>query len=306
MRQYRGSKAMKAEPEQVMTNSDLGAFSDAIATIAEDASVHTASFTTGHGRTATAFHWADGFYVAAEEAIEPDEEQRLILGGGEVVTAELAGRDPSTGIALLKADVGQGAAFVKAAPVRPGNMIVATGRDGGSSLAVLGTVGEVGPEWRSLRGGTIDRRINLAIMAGSRFEGGPVLDATGGLVGMLLFGPRRRALVIPYETIERTVSILKSRGYVMRGYLGAGLHPVREGSLQGAIVVGLDDEGPAKAAGLVLGDIVTGWNGEPVRGPRELIRKLGPDSAGATVTLAIVRGGEARDVAVAIGEKPLS
>ena len=43
-----------------------------------------------------------------------------------------------------------------------------------------------------------------------------------------------------------------------------------------------------------LGDIVTAWNGDPVRGPRELIRRLGPDSAGATVTLSIVRGGEAR------------
>ena len=40
-------------------------------------------------------------------------------------------------------------------------------------------------------------------------------------------------------------------------------------------------------------------------GPRELIRKLGPDSAGATVTLGVLHGGEARDVAITIGERPL-
>ncbi len=190
--------------------------------------------------------------------------------------------------------------------MRPGHLIVATGRDGASSLAVLGTVGEVGPAWRSLRGGTIDRRINLAVMTGGRFEGGPVLDAKGGLVGMLLFGPRRRVLVIPYETIERTVTALKSKGHIVRGYLGAGFHPIRHADIQGAIVVSLDEQGPAKAAGIVLGDIVTSWDGEKVRGPRELIRKLGPDSAGTTVTLSVLRGGEARDVRVTVGEKPLS
>jgi S1-C subfamily serine protease len=290
-----------------MTSFDLAAFSDAVADIAEKAAPLTASFTTHHGRSATAFHWSDGFYVAAEEAVEPDEEQQLTLASGQTVKAELVGRDPTTGIALLKPESGESVGrFEEADPVRAGNIIVAAGRDGASPLAVLGTVGEVGPAWRSLRGGTVDRRINLALTAGGRFEGGPVLDARGELVGMLLFGPRRRALVIPHETIERTVAALREKGHVMRGYLGAGLHPIRHGDVQGAIVMSLDETGPAKAAGIALGDIVTAWNGEKVRGPRELIRKLGPDSAGAAVTLGVMRGGEARDVAITIGEKPLS
>ena len=156
------------------------------------------------------------------------------------------------------------------------------------------------------RGGTIDRRINLAVNAGGRFEGGPVLDAKGGLIGMLLFGPRRRALVMPYEMIERAVATLREKGHVARGYLGAGLHPIRDGEARGAMVMSLDDNGPAKAAGLALGDIIVAWNGEAVHGPRELIRKLGPDSAGAAVTLGVVRGGEQRDVQLTVGEKPLS
>ena len=290
-----------------MSSFDLGAFSDAVAGIAEQAAPTTASFVTQHGRTATAFHWGEGFYVTAEEAVEPDEELRLSLASGETATTKLVGRDPSTGIALFKSATAAVAPVLeKAGPVRPGHLIVVAGRDGASSLAVLGTVGEVGPAWRSLRGGTIDRRINLAVITGGRSEGGPVLDAWGGLVGMLLFGPRRRALVIPYETIERTVATLRSKGHVVRGYLGAGLHPIHHTDVQGAIVVSLDEEGPAKAAGIVLGDIVISWNGEKVRGPRELIRRLGPDSASAAVTLGVLRGGEARDVTVAIGEKPLS
>ncbi|WP_315924219.1 S1C family serine protease [Mesorhizobium sp. SP-1A] len=291
-----------------MKDFNLAAFSNAVADLAEKVGPLTASLPIHHGRTASAFHWGDGLFVAAEEVIDPDEEIELTLASGETVKAELLGRDPSTGVALLKPATGAAAlpSLQKAGAVRPGHLVIAAGRDGAAPLAVSGTVGEVGPEWHSLRGGRIDRRIHLALPAGGRFEGGPVLDAEGKLVGMLLFGPRRRALVMPYETIERAVATLREKGHVARGYLGAGLHPVRQADVAGAMVMSLDENGPAKAAGLALGDIITAWNGEAVNGPRGLIRRLGPDSAGAAVTLGVVRGGETRDVAVTIGEKPLS
>ncbi|MBZ9872958.1 S1C family serine protease [Mesorhizobium sp. BR1-1-9] len=290
-----------------MSEFNLSAFSEAIADLAAKAAPATASFTTHHHRTASAFHWRDGYFVAAEEAVEAGEEIELTLASGETVKADLVGRDPSTGVALLKpAGAVNAAPLAKADAVRPGNIAVAIGNSRGSALAVSGSVGEVGPAWRSMRGGTIDRRINLAVGAGGRFEGGPVLDAKGALIGMLLFGPRGRALVMPYETIERAVATLREKGHVARGYLGAGLHPIRDGEARGAIVMSLDENGPAKAAGLSLGDIIVAWNGEAVSGPRELIRRLGPDSAGASVTLGVVRGGEQRDVALTIGEKPLS
>ncbi|MBZ9962428.1 S1C family serine protease [Mesorhizobium sp. BR1-1-2] len=290
-----------------MSEFNLSAFSEAIADLAAKAAPATASFTTHHHRTASAFHWRDGYFVAAEEAVEAGEEIELTLASGETVKADLVGRDPSTGVALLKPTGAVNAALLaRADAVRPGNIAVAIGNSRGSALAVSGSVGEVGPAWRSMRGGTIDRRINLAVGAGGRFEGGPVLDAKGALIGMLLFGPRGRALVMPYETIERAVATLREKGHVARGYLGAGLRPIRDGEARGAIVMSLDDNGPAKAAGLSLGDIIVAWNGEAVSGPRELIRRLGPDSAGASVTLGVVRGGEQRDVALTIGEKPLS
>ncbi|RWE22886.1 S1C family serine protease, partial [Mesorhizobium sp.] len=275
-----------------MSAFDLAAFSDAIADAAAAAAPALASFATHHHRSASAFHWRDGFFVTAEEAVEAGEEIELTLASGETAKAEMVGRDPSTGVALLKpaaatADLPQ---LAQAGPVRAGNIAIAVGNSEGTGLAVFGTVGEVGPAWRSMRGGTIDRRINLAINTGSRFEGGPVLDAKGGLIGMLLFGPRRRVLVMPYETIERAATTLREKGHVARGYLGAGLHPIRNGDTHGAMVMSLDDSGPAKAAGLHVGDIIVAWNGEAVHGPRELIRRLGPDSAGATVTLGVSSG----------------
>jgi len=107
------------------------------------------------------------------------------------------------------------------------------------------------------------------------------------------------------EAIEGTVRILETKGHVARGYLGASLHPVRDANLKGAMVMKLDDEGPAKKAGLQIGDVIVGWNGDAVSGPRELIRRLGTDSVGADVKLWIMRGGDSREMPVTIGGKPL-
>lgn len=150
-----------------MSDFNLSAFSQAIADLAAKAAPAMASFATHHHRTASAFHWGDGYFVTAEEAVEAGEEIELTLASGGTVKAELVGRDPSTGVALLKpADTATTPVLARADAVRPGNIAIAIGSSQGSALAVSGSVGEVGPAWRSMRGGTIDRRINLAIGAG--------------------------------------------------------------------------------------------------------------------------------------------
>ncbi|RWF15623.1 MAG: serine protease, partial [Mesorhizobium sp.] len=106
-----------------MSAFDLAAFSDAIADAAAAAAPALASFATHHHRSASAFHWRDGFFVTAEEAVEAGEEIELTLASGETAKAEMVGRDPSTGVALLKpaaatADLPQ---LAQAGPVRAGN-----------------------------------------------------------------------------------------------------------------------------------------------------------------------------------------
>ena len=90
-----------------------------------------------------------------------------------------------------------------------------------------------------------------------------------------------------------------------RGYLGAGLQPLRAAKQQGILVVGIDPQGPAARAGLLVGDIVTAWNAAPITRVREVIHRLGPDSVGQSVDLALSRGGAAAALKVVIGERPL-
>ena len=70
------------------------------------------------------------------------------------------------------------------------------------------------------------------------------------------------------------------------------------------MVMSIDEEGPCKTAGLLVGDVVTAWNGEEVTGVRDVLRRLGPDSVGTKVVLGIVRAGEAATVDVVIAARP--
>jgi S1-C subfamily serine protease len=288
--------------------SILSELSKDVADLAEAASAAVASIFVPRRWPASAVHWRDGLYVTAEEAIDGDDEVGILLPSKERLSAELVGRDASTGLALVRVGGQPAATFKPAAAVRPGSLAVAVGRSEEDVLVGFGPVSEAGPAWRSMRGGKIDRRIRLGIALDGRFEGGAALDTEGGLIGIVLFGPRRRPLVIPAETMERTATALADKGFVARGYLGAGLHPLRNhgqgGGQAGAMVMSIDEEGPCKTAGLLVGDVVTAWNGEEVTGVRDVLRRLGPDSVGTKVVLGIVRAGEAATVDVVIAARP--
>jgi S1-C subfamily serine protease len=163
--------------------------------------------------------------------------------------------------------------------------------------------------------GTIDNFIRLDLALSPVAEGGALIDVQGRVLGMTVLGPRRRAIAIPAATIERAVDQLLARGHVFRGYLGAGLRRLRHERRQdsspassggrGVLVVDVDPEGPSKRAGLLLGDLITSWNGKPIDRVRDVMHLLGPESVGDTVDLGLIRGGASATLRVILGERPI-
>jgi S1-C subfamily serine protease len=256
----------------------------------------------------TGFSWRPGLIVAAENALPDNGEPSILAHDGASSPARVVGRDPSTDVALLRierADLPKAPAT--GAPPAPGALAVVAGAREGVASAALGVVSFVGPQWRSLRGGVIDARIELSATLTRVSEGGLALDASGQALGMAVFGPRRRTLVIPMTTIDRVADLLATKGRIARGYLGLGLQPVKldEGGT-GAMAISVDPKGPGAAAGVRQGDIMVAWNGEPIRGVHQLVRSLGPDSVGASVRLTLRRGGEPIETTLTIGERPES
>ena len=188
-----------------------------------------------------------------------------------------------------------------------GALAVVAGAREGAAAAAMGVVSFVGPQWRSLRGGLIDARIELDAALARSSEGGLALDASGQALGMAVFGPRRRALVIPMTTIDRVADVLATKGRIARGYLGLSLQPVKlDAGGIGAMATSVDSKGPGAAAGVRQGDVIVAWDGEPIRGVHPLVRQLGPDSVGSSVKLTLRRGGEPIETTLTIGERPES
>jgi S1-C subfamily serine protease len=280
---------------------DLAGLSAALAAATAKAAERVVSVEGSHGAISGVL-WRTGLVVTAHEGVGGEEEFSVVLPDGGKRAATLAGRDPSTDVALLKLETAEIGGWEAAPLPRVGSLALAVGRADSAPIAAFGMVGEAGPAWRSMRGGLIDARLVLGLRLTSRLEGGAVVSPEGGLIGLAVTGPRRRALAIPATTIERAVATLSAKGYVARGYLGVSLHPVSGGS--GAIIVGIEPEGPAAKAGLVVGDIITTWNGEAIDSVGAVSRRLGTDAAGQTARLGLMRGGNATELNVTIGERP--
>ncbi|SDB72500.1 serine protease, S1-C subfamily, contains C-terminal PDZ domain [Belnapia rosea] len=283
----------------------LAAFSDRLAALGALGATRTVAVHGRDGRARSGLLWAEGLVVTAEEALERDDELALTLPDGREVAATLAGRDPGTDVALLRAETGPLSPLDLAPPeaLAAGHLVVAIGRDEHGPLLAFGATAQVGGPWRSMRGGRLERRIQLGLRLDPVAEGGVVLDHAGRLVGMAVPGPRRRALAIPAETIARSVGHIGRHGRVARGYLGLALQPVRTEGLRGLIVVGIDPRSPAGQAGLLLGDVLAAWDGAPLGSVREMLARLDPESIGSEVALDLIRGGEHRRVTLRIGER---
>jgi S1-C subfamily serine protease len=267
----------------------------------------------GGRRPSSGVIWQPGIVVTAEETIARDSDLAVVLPGGNRVQATLAGRDPSTDIAVLRYDGAPPAQAFASMPVasglQAGQLALAIGSAEGGAVATLGIVSFVGGPWRSSLGGHIDARLVIDTRLPAVAEGGVLVGADGSMIGMAVFGPRRRVLAIPAATIARIVPVVLDKGHISRGYLGVGLQRVALGAeggeqRRGAMVVTLDPAGPAKTAGILQGDIIVAVGGTAVTGPRSLYHQLGPDAVGRKLAVDVIRAGAHASLDVTIAPRP--
>jgi S1-C subfamily serine protease len=236
-----------------------------------------------------------------------------VLTDGKRVAARVAGRDRGTNVVALRLEQAIEANLPAAAEPRLGEFALALAAGGGGEKMIrAGVVRTVGPAWQSLLGGRIDRRISLDFAISRGEEGGPVVTAAGGLLGMSTAGPRGRALVIPAATVERVLDPLLSAGKIDRGWLGVALHPValpdaakaEHAQDRGLMVMQVAPGGPAEKAGVLAGDILIAVDGAPASRPNAVARQLGPESVGKEIELRLIRAGALRVVAATVTARP--
>lgn len=289
--------------------NQLAALSDEIAAAVAGAARNVVAVHARPRLSSSGVFWRPGVIVTAEHTVRREEEITVTLADGTNVAATLAGSDSGTDLAVLKIEgTTQTPGPTTPAPA-PGTLALTIGRsqDSGPN-ATLGIISACSGEWRSWRGGRLDHylRLDLTVYPGS--DGGAVINTDGETIGIATSALSRiAALAIPAVTVDRVVDEILARGHVMRGYLGLGLQPVElPDHHKGLIVLSLESKGPAARAGIMIGDIVVQLSGKPVEDTDDIQLALEGRSVGQSVAVDILRGGESRQIAVTIAERPRS
>jgi S1-C subfamily serine protease len=297
-----------------MTNDLLTSFSTQLAD-AVDAAAPSIVQVQGRRRPASGLVYADNVVVTTVRAIGREDGLHVRRHDGRTLDAELAGWDPSTGLAVLRvADLEARAIAVASTPVRVGHLALAVARSWSNAVtATAGIVSVIGGPLRTGRRHAIDQVIRTTAPMHDGFSGGAFLDTAGALTGVTTATAiRGLAVVIPAGIAWKTAATLVEHGSVKRGYLGLAGQPValpdhQRAALQrehALLVVGVTSGSPAAAAGVLVGDVLVELDGKPIQSPEDLLDLLVGDRVGRQVTLRALRGGTPVDLAVTVGERP--
>lgn len=296
----------------------LAAFSDDVADIVERVGASVVALQARRSYPASAVILEPGIVATAAHALRREEGITAVLADGSASAATLVGVDPGTDIAVLRLESSQGPAIGlgDASAVRAGHFVVAVSRGTDGSLsASAGIVARTGAAWRTWRGGSVDRLIQLDGGLWAGFSGGPVVDARGGVIGIGTSAlTRGRAVVIPGSVLKRVSVQLLASGHVSHAYIGAAVQPVDLPEAlrtqlgvphaHGLIVISTVPQGPADAAGITLGDTLLTLDGKPLADIDDLKAALGADRVGKPVAVSLIRARQLVNVDVIVTERP--
>jgi S1-C subfamily serine protease len=288
--------------------NELAALSNELAAAVERSGRSVAAVHARPRFSSSGVIWRPGVIVTAQHTIRREDEIAVTLPDGTKRPATLAGGDPGTDVAVLRlAEPAGEPAPPLAAEAKPGHLALAIGRSEDSGVnATLGILSAVSGPWRTWRGGRLDRYIRLDLTMYPASSGALVVDSAGSTVGIATSALSRLAgLAIPASTVNRVVDEILSRGRVSRGYLGVGLQPVELPDHQrGLIILSVEAQGPAAAAGVLVGDILVSLGGKPVADTDDVQEALELSGVGQTVDAGLLRGGAPASVRITVGERP--
>lgn len=297
-------------------NNLLAALSESMANAVEKAGAATVLVDGRRRMPASGIAFAADLVLTADHAIEREEDIPVGLPDGSQLAARLAGRDPGSDLAVLRLTSAV-AAVAETAPqeARIGQLVLALGRPTPEGIqASLGVISAVGGPVRTGRGGLLERYLRTDAIPYPGFSGGPLVDTAGRVVGLNTSGLARGAsLAIPAGLAWQIAESLARHGSVRRGYLGVRSQPVAIPAAQqkalgrqqasGLLLVSVEENSPAEAGGLMVGDILTGLAGQPLTDPDELLARLTGEVVGQATPVEVLRGGQPTLITVTIGER---
>ncbi len=258
----------------------------------------------------------DGYIVTNNHVIEGADDIEIEFFSGKKLKAKLVGTDPKTDIALLKVESDTPLPFVSFGNsdlMRVGDWVMAMGNPLGQGFSV--SAGIVSARGRELKGAYDDYiQTDAAINRGN--SGGPLFNMDGQVVGVntAILSPNGGSIGIGFSmssnVVAKVVDQLKQYGETRRGWLGVRIQDVSPEIAEsmglevaaGALVSDVPD-GPAKAAGIKAGDVITRFAGQEVASAGDLTRRVADAPIGEAVPVIVLRGGKTETLQVTLGRR---
>jgi S1-C subfamily serine protease len=253
----------------------------------------------------------DGLVLTNNHVVGSAREIRLSNSEGLVTDARVLGVDPDTDLALVRANTDDklpAATLGDSKLLRRGQLVVAIGNPLGFEFTVTaGVVSALGRSIRAVSGRMIEDVIQTDAALNPGNSGGPLVSSRGEVIGIntaVIMGAQNICFAVASNTARFVLSEIIRHGYVRRAFIGVSAqtvpvprrHAVAAGidNRMGALLIGLEQDGPASRAGLLSGDVVVQLDGKPVSAVDDLIRLLDRDRVNRAVEVEVLRLGRVR------------
>jgi len=265
----------------------------------------------------------DGLVLTNNHVVGAAKQIRLRDSEGNVTEARVLGLDPDTDLALLRASNARDlryASLGNSKNLRRGQLVIAIGNPlGFESTVTAGVVSALGRSIRSVGGRTIEDVIQTDAALNPGNSGGALVSTSAEVIGVntaIIAGAQGICFAVASNTAQFVLSEIIRHGYVRRAYIGVSgqtapvprRHALLAGvdNKMGALLLQIENEGPAAKAGLLPGDVVVRLDGIDVHGVDDLIRVLDRDRIERTLEADVLRLGRLRTIELKpVERKPL-
>jgi serine protease Do len=250
---------------------------------------------------------AAGIVITNNHVIGDANEVTVIFNDGQRLKAEVIGKDAKVDLAVLRVKPEKPLKAVKfgdSDKTRVGDWVLAIGNPFGLGGSV--SAGILSARNRNIEQGPYDSYLQTDAAINKGNSGGPLFNMAGEVIGIntAILSPSGGSVgigfAVPSNLAMTTIDQLKEYGETRRGWLGVRIQQVDEataealslGTARGALIAGIDDKGPAKPAGLEVGDVILKFDGKDVKESRDLPRLVAATPVGKDVPVLILRKGK--------------
>lgn len=253
----------------------------------------------------------EGHILTAGHVVSRLDQTEVGTSDGTRFSARVVGRNPYADLALLKVEGAklEPMELGDSSGLKVGQFVMALANPFSTAVSatsgiVTGVNRPIGGWWRfSIQDAIItDARLNPG------YSGGPLVDASGRMVGMNVAYMNNRGIAVPVNTVMKSIQKMANGENVKRAYLGVVSSTIELPDELAArsdvnqktalMVYSVEPESAAKKAGLRLGDVLLKLGEVQLSGVEDLTGALTDDAIGRKTKLLILRGEELKELGV--------